>query len=114
MHRLAVVPQGKLGEALGITHNLGAFGPGVTVAVQGHSLDPKAKAPLPKLRRPVPWLHVLEVQEEGTGLGQRGKDGLDLRAKPYLRRLDVTPAEFHADKANDPGGPVHVFGLQVG
>src|ERR1039458_6999477 len=53
MHGLAVVTQGLLGEALGIPGLLGAFSPGIPVAVQRNAGDPRQFATAYKCLGPV-------------------------------------------------------------
>src|SRR5258708_12985669 len=68
MDSFAVVTQGFLREALRVACFPGSFGPGVTVGMQGHSLDAQTVAPLFELRRAVTGPYTLEIGKQPTGV----------------------------------------------
>jgi hypothetical protein len=68
MHRLGIVAEGLLGEALGVTTLERAFSPGITVGVQSHAADFQPRTTLLELRRTVAWAHDTQIGKKGAGL----------------------------------------------
>jgi len=110
MHRLAVVAQRLLCKPLRVAALLGAFGPGITVGMQRHTLDTKPPATLLELSRTVATPDGLQVGKQRAGVWQTAKNRLDLFAKVDHRET----AGLLACVGDGSVAPINILRFQVG
>ena len=83
--------------------------------MQRHALDLQPVAPLLELRRPIPGAHGAEIRKKLPDRRTPFQDGLNVRAEPEQRRLEVRAARFQflTRKTNRAGLPIDVFRQQA-
>ena len=110
MHGDGIMPKRLLGKAFGVAAGLGAFRPGVTVAVQRHAVDAKTDTTLLEFGRPVASAHPRQIGKQQPF------------ARQILQRVQCFPAQmkdhrhacFLPGKADGFVFPIHVLGFQTG
>ena len=92
MHRLGVVAQRLLREPLRETAFQRPLRPRIPIAVQRHPGNPQPVTPLLELRRPIPGAHGAEIRKQLPDRRTPFQDGLNVRAEPEQRRLEICAA----------------------
>ncbi len=92
---------------------LGSSGPGVSVGLQSHSLDPKARASLLELRGAVFAVHSYQIREQRALVWQLTKDPRCSRSEMDNGRLKGFPvAKLPPEVALGLVPPIHVLTLE--
>lgn len=110
MDGLGIVPEGFLGEALGVAAGLGPFCPRVPIRVKSHTGDPKGSATLLELGGPVATAHGAQVWEERSGHRQSSQDFDHGVPQVNLR----CGSRLSTQVADDRLIPIDVFRTQLG
>ena len=87
MDCFGVVAEGLLGEALGVAALERTLRPGVSVRVEGHSVDSKALAALLEFSGAIAGADGAEIWKQGAGSGAALEEGSDIVAEANDGRL---------------------------